>query len=103
MKPLLFSAAILLATGPALADTCKATADARKLHGAALTSFMKKCERDSKTACDSQATEKKRRGAHELHNEVRERRGGPVTVTRSRWCARLVGVSFVTAARNRGC
>ncbi|MGA7455128.1 MAG: hypothetical protein WBW73_29090 [Rhodoplanes sp.] len=63
MKPFLFSVAILLAAGPAFADTCKATADAKKLHGAALTSFMKKCERDSKAACDSQATDKKLAGA----------------------------------------
>lgn len=63
MKPFLLGAAILLAAGPALADTCKATADAKKLHGAALTSFMKKCETDSKAACDSQAAEKKLAGA----------------------------------------
>lgn len=54
--------AILLA-GPALADTCKATADAKKLHGAALTSFMQKCEADAKTTCDAQATDKKLHGA----------------------------------------
>jgi hypothetical protein len=63
MNPFLFIAAILLAAGPALADTCKATADAKKLHGAALTSFMQKCEKDSKAACDSQAAEKKLAGA----------------------------------------
>ena len=63
MKPFLFSVAIVLAAGSALADTCKATADAKKFHGAALTSFMKKCERDSKTACDSRAAEKKLAGA----------------------------------------
>ena len=63
MKSFLVSAAILLATGPALADTCKATADAKKLHGAALTSFMQKCERDSKAVCDSQAAKKKLAGA----------------------------------------
>jgi hypothetical protein len=63
MKSLLVSAAILLVAGPAVADTCKATADAKKLHGAALTSFMKKCETDSKAACDSQAAEKKLAGA----------------------------------------
>jgi hypothetical protein len=63
MKPFLFSAAILLAAGPALAETCKATAEAKKLHGAALTSFMEKCESDSKAACDSQAAEKKLAGA----------------------------------------
>jgi len=63
MKLFLCSAAILLAAGPALADTCKATANAKKLHGAALTSFMQKCEKDSKAACDSQAAEKKLAGA----------------------------------------
>ena len=63
MKSFLFGAAILLAAGPALADTCKATAEGKKLHGAALMSFMKKCERDSKTACDNQAAEKKLAGA----------------------------------------
>ena len=46
MKSFLFGAAILLAAGPALADTCKATAEGKKLHGAALMSFMKKCERE---------------------------------------------------------
>ena len=63
MKPFVFVAAILLSAGPALADTCKATAEAKKLHGAALASFMKKCERDSKAACDNQAAEKKLAGA----------------------------------------
>ena len=63
MKPFLFGAAILLTVGPALADTCKATAEAKKLHGAALTSFMKKCETNSKAARDSQAAEKKLAGA----------------------------------------
>lgn len=42
---------------------CKATVLTKKLHDAAVTSFMKKCERDSKTACDSQATEKELAGA----------------------------------------
>ena len=46
MKPFLFSVAIVFAAGPALADTCKTTSDTKKLHGAALTSFMKKCERE---------------------------------------------------------
>ena len=35
----------------------------KKLAGAALTSFMKKCEKDSATACDTQATDKKLSGA----------------------------------------
>ena len=39
------------------ADTCKAQADAKKLAGAALTSFMKKCENDAKATCDKQAAD----------------------------------------------
>ena len=58
MKLFLFGVAILLAAGPALADTCKA-----KLHGAALTSFITNANENSKTACDSQAAEKKLAGA----------------------------------------
>lgn len=45
------------------ADTCKATATAKKLHGAALTSFMKKCEKDATASCDKQADAKKLHGA----------------------------------------
>lgn len=63
MKSLLLSVAVVLAASSALADTCKATAEAKKLHGAALTSFMKKCEKDGKAACDTQAAEKKLAGA----------------------------------------
>jgi hypothetical protein len=61
-----FGIAVLTASliaGPALADSCKATADAKKLHGAARTSFMKKCETDAKTACGTQAADKKLHGA----------------------------------------
>jgi len=36
-------------------ETCKSQADAKKLAGAALTSFLKKCESDARTACDKQA------------------------------------------------
>jgi psiF repeat len=45
------------------APTCKAQATDKKLSGAALTSFMKKCETDAGAACDSAATEKKLAGA----------------------------------------
>ena len=44
------------------AESCKAQATAN-LHGAAEKSFMTKCARDAKTACDAQATEKKLAGA----------------------------------------
>jgi hypothetical protein len=35
----------------------------KKLAGAAQKSFMTKCEKDAKTACDAQAAEKKLAGA----------------------------------------
>ena len=35
----------------------------KKLAGAALTSFMKKCESDAAAVCDSQAADKKLSGA----------------------------------------
>ncbi|MGA7544610.1 MAG: hypothetical protein WBW08_02100 [Methyloceanibacter sp.] len=50
--------------GAAAADqTCKAKADAKKLAGAALTSFMTKCESDAQSACDKKAGDKKLSGA----------------------------------------
>src|SRR5579875_441640 len=36
----------------AQAATCKSTAAEKNLHGAALTSFMKKCESDAQKTCD---------------------------------------------------
>jgi len=52
------------AIGGAAADpTCHDQAAGKKLAGAALTSFMKKCEKDAATACDAQAAEKKLSGA----------------------------------------
>ena len=59
--------ASLLALGmcsTAYADaTCKAQATDKKLAGAAMTSFMKKCEKDAGAACDKSAAEKKLAGA----------------------------------------
>jgi hypothetical protein len=50
--------------GGAIADpTCHDQAVSKKLSGAALTSFMKKCEKDAATACDAQAADKKLSGA----------------------------------------
>lgn len=58
---LLFSAFALTV---AMADeSCKAQASDKKLAGAALSSFMKKCETDATTACDTQAADKKLSGA----------------------------------------
>ena len=54
----------LVLSGAVAADqTWKAQADAKKLAGAALTSFMKKCESDSQATCDKKAADKKLSGA----------------------------------------
>ena len=65
MKAILVAAALCLAAGAAQAQTasCKANATEKKLAGAALASFMKKCETDAKKACDASAAEKKLAGA----------------------------------------
>ncbi len=48
---------------PATSD-CSAKASEKKLVGAALNSFMKKCERDAaRSSCDASAAEKKLHGA----------------------------------------
>ena len=47
----------------AQAPTCKAQAADKKLAGAALNSFMKKCETDAHKACDTSAADKKLAGA----------------------------------------
>ncbi len=61
----LILAATCMLAGGALADTCKAQADAKKLHGAAQTSFMTKCEKDAKSKCASDAKAKGLHGAAE--------------------------------------
>ncbi|TXL70847.1 hypothetical protein FHP25_32520 [Vineibacter terrae] len=43
--------------------TCKAQAADKKLAGAALNSFMKKCQDDASKACDASAADKKLAGA----------------------------------------
>src|SRR4051794_9945909 len=58
--------ALLLASSAASAQTattCKTQAADKKLSGAALTSFTKKCEKDAQTTCDVSAKEKKLAGA----------------------------------------
>jgi hypothetical protein len=53
-----------LAVSSALADeSCKAQASDKKLAGAALTSFMKKCDSDAASMCNTQAADKKLSGA----------------------------------------
>ena len=45
------------------AGSCNARAADKKLAGAALNSFMKKCESDAQTGCDAKAADKKLSGA----------------------------------------
>ena len=63
MRTILLAAAFALVSSAAMADSCKIEAGAKKLAGAAQTSFMKKCEKDAQAACDSQAADKKLAGA----------------------------------------
>jgi hypothetical protein len=60
MAVVLFSASAWAQTPT---PTCKSQATDKKLAGAALTSFMKKCETDATAACDTSATDKKLAGA----------------------------------------
>jgi len=48
---------------PEAKPSCKAQATDKKLAGAALSSFTKKCETDAATACDAAAADKKLAGA----------------------------------------
>jgi hypothetical protein len=61
----LLAAVCVLAVGihPASAASCKAQATEKKLAGAALASFMTKCETDAKASCESSAQERKLVGA----------------------------------------
>ena len=49
--------------GYAQTATCKAQASEKHLAGAALSSFMKKCQTDAQKACDTSAADKKLAGA----------------------------------------
>jgi len=71
MKVALTGLALILLTLPATAQTatCKSQADEKKLAGAAMKSFLTKCEKDAKTTCDASAS-----GKDELHEEVHHRR-----------------------------
>jgi hypothetical protein len=65
MKTLTLTAILCVLAGTAFAQTptCKSQATEKKLAGAALNSFMKKCETDAQTTCNTSATEKKLNGA----------------------------------------
>ena len=62
MKKLTLVLALCSMSGPAFA-TCKSDAADKKLAGAALKSFMTKCERDATTTCETDSKDKKLAGA----------------------------------------
>jgi hypothetical protein len=63
MKTIIAAAAILvIASGSAFAS-CKSEAAGKKLAGAALKSFMTKCESDANKACETDSMSKKLAGA----------------------------------------
>ena len=68
MKRIMLALAICLISAPAFA-TCKSDAADKKLAGAALKSFMDKCERDAKAACAKDSVEKKLSGAAKNSHE----------------------------------
>jgi hypothetical protein len=63
MKTFAIAVALTVFSTGAFADTCKGTAAEKKLAGAAMTSFMKKCQTDAQKSCDTSAAEKKLAGA----------------------------------------
>ncbi len=58
---LLLSMSVAHAQGPG--GSCTAQATSKKLAGAALKSFMTKCEKDAAATCDKSAADKKLAGA----------------------------------------
>ena len=64
MKQIVLAIALVFAAaGSASAATCSDQAADKKLAGAALKSFMTKCQKDAQTTCDASAQEKKLAGA----------------------------------------
>ncbi len=83
MKSIVLAAALSLVVTSAHA-TCKSDAADKKLAGAALKSFMTKCEKDAKSKCEADFSAKKLAGAArtESHEEMRHRRSGKLTAVR---------------------
>jgi hypothetical protein len=64
MKQIILAIAFVLTlAGTASAATCADQAADKKLAGAALKSFMGKCQKDAQATCDASAQEKKLAGA----------------------------------------
>ena len=63
MRVLIIFAVAAAFSVPALADSCTEQAGAKKLHGAAETSFLKKCTSDVSAKCAADASARKLHGA----------------------------------------
>jgi hypothetical protein len=61
-------AALISTASYAQTATCKAQATEKKLAGAALKSFMTKCEKDATATCNKAAADKKLSGAAKTSN-----------------------------------
>ena len=70
-------AVCLISSAPAFA-TCKSDAADKKLAGAALKSFMTKCEKDDHLLYRLQGEEARGRGIEKPYEEMRNRRGRDV-------------------------
>jgi hypothetical protein len=73
MKSLIaLTAALSLAASAALADpSCQDQATSKKLAGAALKSFMTRCEKDAAASCQKTSSEKKLAGAAKTSFETK--------------------------------
>ena len=72
MKLLIATAALMLYSQAAFAaDSCQDRATAKKLTGAALTSFMTKCEKDAAASCQKASGKKKLAGAAKTSFETK--------------------------------
>lgn len=63
MKAIALAAVLSLVAFSAQAESCKVDATQKKLAGAALNSYMKKCENDAKATCEKSAADQKLNGA----------------------------------------
>ena len=63
MKRIVLAALLSFVATGAYAASCKIEAGNKKLAGAALNSFMKKCETDATATCEADSTAKKLAGA----------------------------------------
>ena len=63
MKRIAWGLCIALVAVSMAHASCKSEATDKKLAGAALTSFMTKCERDAKASCENSSAEMKLAGA----------------------------------------